>query len=237
MDIIAQQGYNAADLIVIVTLLVGLLLGSRAGIVGMALKVVYGVASFGASLIFYPLVSGFIRKTPLFDTMKNSILNGLGLENAVQTYTKQQEVNLIGSLRLPEPVKDKLLENNNSVIYELVGADGFVDYIAGFVANLVINVVMVWLLFVLFLFLLRIFFKGIELLSKLPVISRLNHLGGAAMGVLFAVILIWIVYTAVYAFIAQPKVYGFYEYIAASKVAVWFYDHNLLLDLILKRLF
>lgn len=237
MDIIAQQGYNAADLIVIVTLLVGLLLGSRVGIVGMALKVVYGVASFGASLIFYPLVSGFIRKTPLFDTMKNSILNGLGLENAVQTYTKQQEVNLIGSLRLPEPVKDKLLENNNSVIYELVGADGFVDYIAGFVANLVINVVMVWLLFVLFLFLLRIFFKGIELLSKLPVISRLNHLGGAAMGVLFAVILIWLVYTAVYVFIAQPKVYGFYEYIATSKVAVWFYDHNLLLDLILKRLF
>ena len=45
----------------------------------------------------------------------------------------------------PDMLKSKLLENNNSVIYDLVNADSLVDYIAGFMANMIINLVLVWL--------------------------------------------------------------------------------------------
>lgn len=237
MEIITQQGFNLADLVVAAVLILGFIIGRNKGIVGMALKVVYGIASFGASLIFYPVVSGIIRQTPLFDIMKDKITLTLGLETAVQTYTKQQEVNMITSLSLPEPIKEKLLENNNSVIYNLIGADGFVDYIAGFVANLIINVVLVWILFLIFLLLLRIFLKGLELVSKLPVLGSINSFGGAVMGLIFSTIIIWLGFTLIYAFIAKPAVFELYQYIASSRVAVWFYDNNLLLNLILKRLF
>ncbi len=237
METITQHGCNLADIVIIAVLILGFIIGRNKGIVGMALRVVYGIASFGASLIFYPVVSGIIRQTPMFGIMKEKIVTTLGLETAVQVYTKQQEVNMITALRLPQPLKEKLLENNNSVIYELVGADSFVDYIAGFVANLVINVVLVWILFLIFLLLLRIFLKGLELIAKMPVLGGINHLGGAIMGLIFSTIIIWLGFTLVYAFIAKPAVFELYQYIASSKVAVWFYEHNLLLDLILKRLF
>ncbi len=241
MSTIPWQGFNPADLVILLILCIGFTAGLKKGIVGMTLKVVYSIASFGASLIFYPLVSQLIRQTPLFDLMKEKIISTLGLEldtsAMLQSYTKQQEVNIISSLRLPQPLKDKLLENNNSVIYELIGADSFIDYIAGFVANLVINLVLVTILFVLFLLLLRIFFKGLELLSRLPVIGTFNRLGGAIMGLSFAVIIIWLGSALIYAFITKPAIYSLYECISSSRLAVWFYNNNLLLYMVLKRMF
>jgi hypothetical protein len=237
MDTIIQQGFNAADIVILLALAAGFIIGRKMGLVRMALKVVYGVASFGASMIFYPVIAGFVRQTSLFDKMKDTILTTLNLQTAVQTYTKQQEVSMISSLSLPDPLKEKLIENNNSVIYDLIGADSFVDYIAGFVANLLINVVLVWIIFVVFMFLLRAFFKSLEHASRMPVIKHFNHLGGAVMGLTFATLLIWLSFALIYAFIAKPTVYQMYQCIAESKTAVWFYDNNLLLALILKRLF
>jgi hypothetical protein len=237
MDTIVQQGYNVADVVVAIVLILGFMIGRDKGVINMAVNTAHSVASFGASMFFYPLVSGIIRQTSLFDMVKSGVANTLGLESRVQVYTKQQEVSLISSLRLPEPLKDKLLENNNSVIYDLVGAQSIVDYITGFIANLIVNVVLVWVLFAVFMFLLRIVLRSIKSLSRLPVISTFNRVGGGAVGLVLAVVCIWISFTVIYVFIAKPTVYDLYEYISASKVAVVFYEHNPILELILKRLF
>jgi hypothetical protein len=188
-------------------------------------------------MFFYPLVSGIIRQTSLFELVKSGVASTLGLEEHLQAYTKQQEVGLITSLRLPDQLKDKLLENNNSVIYDLVGASGVVDYVTGFIANLIVNVVLVWVLFAVFMFVLRFVLRSIKSISRLPVISTFNRIGGGAVGIILAVIAIWICFTVIYVFIAKPAVYDLYEYISASKIAVLFYEHNPILELILKRLF
>lgn len=235
MEAITQ--INAADAVVAALLILGLIIGCNMGIVKMLIRAVYSAASFGASLIFYPVVSGLIRKSPLFDTIKDSVINTLGLENAVQTYTKQQEVSLIGSLSLPDPLKEKLLENNNSVIYDLIGADGIVDYVAGFVANIIINVVLVWVLFFVFMTILRILLKSIEFIAELPVLNSVNRLGGAITGLVLAVIFIWLGFTLIYAFITKPWVYELYSLISSSKLAHFMYEHNLLLDLIMQKIF
>lgn len=228
---------NRADGVVILVLLLGFLIGRRNGLVKMLMRVVYSIASFGASLFFYPIVSGFIRQTPLFDSVKDGVISALGLETAVQAYTKQQEVNIISSLQLPDAFKDKMLENNNSVIYDLLGADSFVSYIGGFIAGVIINVVLVWVLFILFMFLLRVVLKGAGLISKLPVIRGIDRIGGALLGLFLAVLVIWTGCSIIYAFVTKPFMFSVYTEIAASKTAAAFYEHNLLLDLIMKRLF
>lgn len=228
---------NRADGVVILVLLLGFLIGRRNGLVKMLMRVVYSIASFGASLFFYPIVSGFIRQTPLFDSVKDGVISALGLETAVQAYTKQQEVNIISSLQLPDAFKDKMLENNNSVIYDLLGADSFVSYIGGFIAGVIINVVLVWVLFILFMFLLKVVLKGAGLISKLPVIRGIDRIGGALLGLFLAVLVIWTGCSIIYAFVTKPFMFSVYTEIAASKTAAAFYEHNLLLDLIMKRLF
>lgn len=228
---------NKADLIVGLTLLIGLLIGRRKGLVDMLTKAVYSVASFGASLFFYPFVSGILRQTPIFEGVKNGVISALGLDTSVQAYTKQQEVNIINSLQLPDAFKDKMLENNNSVIYDLLGADNLVSYIGGFIAGVIINVVLVWVLFAVFMFLLKVVLKSAGLLAKLPVIRGLNRTGGAILGVVLAVLLVWTGCSIIYAFVTKPAMLSVYNEIAASKVAYVFYENNPLLDLIMKRLF
>lgn len=228
---------NRADTVVILILFIGFLLGRKNGFINMLLRLVYSAASFGASLFFYPLVSGYIRQTPLFDSVKEGVISALGLNSAAQVYTKQQEVNLINSLQLPDAFKDKMLENNNSVIYELLGADSLASYIGGFIAGVIINVALVWVLFVLFMFVLRSALKGVGLLSRLPVIRGVDRIGGAALGLILAVLAVWTGCSIIYAFITKPVMFSMYTEIAASKVAKGFYENNLLLDIIMKRLF
>ena len=130
-----------------------------------------------------------------------------------------------------------MLENNNSVIYDLLGADSFVSYIGGFIAGVIINVVLVWVLFILFMFLLKVVLKGAGLISKLPVIRGIDRIGGALLGLFLAVLVIWTGCSIIYAFVTKPFMFSVYTEIAASKTAAAFYEHNLLLDLIMKRLF
>lgn len=228
---------NIADIIVILILFAGLLWGVKSGLVQMLTRVVYSVASFGASLLLYPVIAKFIRNTPIFTLLKEKLITTLGLETAINSYTKQQEVGVINSLNLPDMLKSKLLENNNSVIYDLVNADSLVDYIAGFMANMIINLVLVWLLFAIFLILLKIILSGIELIAKLPVINGVNKIGGAIAGVVLSTIIIWICFAVVYIFIAEPAIYNLYSYIESSTLASTLYNNNVLLELILERLF
>lgn len=237
MEILAQYGFNISDIVVIAVIIICMIIGRNIGVLRMAFKIMYSVASFGASFMFFPVVSGYLRQTPLFDYTKRQISLSLGLDNAIQAYTKQQEAGLINSLRLPQPIKDKLLENNNSVIYDIVDASGISDYIAGFLANMLINVLLVGLLFTVFMFVLRLLFKSLYAFDKAPVIGNLSHIGGAVAGFFFAVILIWLCFAVIYAFISKPVMFSLYSYINSSRLAVWFYDNNVLLYMILKRMF
>jgi hypothetical protein len=231
------SGFNIADIAVIAIVAIGGILGMKKGIVNMALKVLYSIVSFGASVVFYPMLSAVLRKTGLFTALKTQISGMLGLDSMLQSYTRQQEVGIINSLQLPENVKTGLLENNNADIYKLVGADRLSDYIAGYVANIVLNVVLAWLLFTVFMMALRYVMKVLRIASKLPVIKSANKLGGAAVGALLAVAVIWVAFTLICVFITHSFAYELYGYIDSSTLAKLLYDNNPLLEIILTRLF
>ena len=228
---------NIADIIVIGVLIIGLIWGINSGLVKMLTRIVYSVASFGASLLLYPVIAKFVRNTPVFSLLKEKLITSLGMEAMMDNYTKQQEVGIINSLDLPDILKSKLLENNNSVIYDLVDADGITDYIAGFMANMIINLVLVWLLFMIFMIILKLVLGSMELMAKLPVINNINKLGGAIAGVALSTIIIWVCFGIIYIFIAKPSIYNLYIHIESSTLASVLYDNNILLKLILERLF
>jgi hypothetical protein len=232
-----MTGFNTADIAVIVIIAAGGMLGMKKGIVNMVLKVLYSMVSFGASVLFYPMLSAVLRKTGLFTALKTQISSMLGLDSMIQNYTRQQEAGIINSLQLPEAVRTRLLENNNADIYKLVGADRLSDYIAGYIANIVLNVVLAWLLFTVFMMVLKYVMKVLRIASKLPVVKSANKLGGAAAGVLLAVAVIWVAFTLIYVFITHSFAYGLYGYIGDSVLAKLLYDNNPLLEIILTRLF
>ena len=50
-----------------------------------------------------------------------------------------QQRMMIEQMELPQPMKDALLENNNSEIYHLLGADSFFEYVGSYLTSMILN--------------------------------------------------------------------------------------------------
>ena len=129
-----------------------------------------------------PFIGRFLRETILFDKMSNAIQTSMGLDTALQEGAMQTQTALIEAMPLPEFLKEALLENNNPVIYQLLHAESLKEYIAGYLANVCINVLSVAAAFVLIYIVVKVVINALHLFSKLPGLNFLNRFVGFLVG-------------------------------------------------------
>lgn len=134
----------------------------------------------------------------------------------------------IESLDLPEQIKRLLIENNNSEVYRAMGVELFHDYITGYLADMIIRILVFVLLFFAMFVLLHVLVVWLDLLAKLPIISGLNQIAGAVLGAAEALIFIWIV--CLICTVLSGTAFGknIMAQIDASIWLSWIYDHNML---------
>ena len=125
-----------------------------------------------------PFIGRFLRETILFDKMSTAIQTSMGLDTALQEGAMQTQTALIEAMPLPEFLKEALLENNNPVIYQLLHAESLKEYIAGYLANVCINVLSVAAAFVLIYIVVKVVINALHLFSKLPGLNFLNRFSG-----------------------------------------------------------
>ena len=76
----------------------------------------------------------------------------------------------IEELKLPQSVKDVLLENNNSEFYRLLGVDQFGEYISTCLSDMLINTLGSVLVFAASYIVIHLVIRWLNLLSRLPII-------------------------------------------------------------------
>ena len=86
----------------------------------------------------------------------------------------------IEKMKLPQSVKNVLLENNNSEFYKLLGVNRFEDTVGSVlvfaVSYVAIHLVIRWL----------------DLLSRLPILCGLNQMAGGVVGLAEGFLILWI---------------------------------------------
>ena len=132
-------------------LLAMVLYGHYRGFLKMAVTMTALIFSLIAVQVAMPYVTDALREnTGIHRAIGQGLLHMAGAdENAtdgVELPAQQREA--IERLKLPEQMKEALLENNNTEIYELLGVDRFLDYLGQYLANMVINLAGSALLFV-----------------------------------------------------------------------------------------
>lgn len=75
----------------------------------------------------------------------------------------------IEKMKLPQSVKNVLLENNNSEFYKLLGVDRFEEYISTCLADMLINTVGSFLVFGGSYVAIHLVIRWLDLLSRLPI--------------------------------------------------------------------
>ena len=138
--------------------------------------------------------------------LKNE-LKGMGLTGVSDEDMKQKtkelmendperndKISLIRELNAPEFIRNALLENDNSEIYEKLGVNNVYRYIAKSVALMIVNAVALIVTFVVIRILLIIFTVILNSsLKSIKLVAFVDKLGGFVAGLIIGVLIAWVI--------------------------------------------
>ena len=205
----------------------------RKGFVRAALNFLPMVPALAATRFLTPTVSELLRKTPFFDALTNTVGNGLHLDNAIGDAAMQTQTDIIQSMHLPDFLKESLVENNNPVIYHLLDVESLQSYIAGFLANICINIISVLLVFIVVWLAVKFVLKALNLISKLPVLNFFNRACGFLVGLLKGLCVTWLICFVLTFFQCNSAFDFFFDALNLTHVALPLYENNILMYFIL----
>lgn len=148
--------------------------------------------------------------------------------------TRIEQTELIENLPLPEFLQDILLDYNNEEGYQGLGVSTFQDYLIGFIATGILNVAAFLASVLIVHLLLWLSISALSILANLPVIRVVNRVAGLALGLLQALLVLWL------AFLILSLVSGtgigmqLMKMVESSTWLNWLYQSNLFLKIVLR---
>lgn len=225
---------NWLSVIAGVYLLGMILYGHHRGFIRLVVSMFAVVLSLTVVRVCLPSVTGFLKNnTSLETTISDSMKKSIGLSTSDEASSGSAAVpsvqrTVIESLQLPQNIKDALIENNNSEMYQALGVQAFTDYIGSYLADTVLNSIGFVLLFAAVFLASKIVIRWLDLISRLPVLSGINKLAGALLGGLEGLVFVWLVCILITAFSGTEWGLALTQQIEMSKWLSYLYSHNFL---------
>lgn len=184
-----------------------------------------------------PMVSNIIcSNEKIVNTTANVVSNTMGLHtsdtDAVDSVNKKEQNEKIEALPLSKSIKTQLKKNNNQKVYQSLFADTFEEYLAKYIAIMILNISSFLIIFVVIRIGIFILAKMLDIISKLPVIKQMDQMAGLLLGGLQGVLILWIACIGLMLFSGSAFSKAVYEYIDNSIILTFLYDHNLLMILL-----
>lgn len=223
----------ALDAIVVAVILGCGIYAWQKGFIRAAFGFLPMLAALAGTHFVSPYVGKFLRGTFLFDSLSGSIRESIGLDAVIQEGAAKTQTEMIEAMPLPDFLKEALVENNNPVIYQLLDVDGLKEYIAGFLANVCLNILSVVLAFLLIYIAVAFVLNALNLFSKLPVLSFFNHLMGFLVGGVKGIFFVWLGFAVLTFFQCRFDLEGLFAAMETTYVANVLYENNILQQLIL----
>ena len=149
--------------------------------------------------------------------------------NVIGDIPKDTQIREIENATMPRFLKNMLLENNNTAIYEELNVKTFPEYVAAYISRMILNVVSFLVTFLIAIILVQALVYAINIIGELPVLGMINHLAGGVLGLGLGLIIVWIAFlvlTLIYTTEIGKTCYGMIE---QSSILTFLYEHNPLL--------
>ena len=167
------------DLLVIFLFVLGIAKGAKKGFVQTSYQAIRWIVCIILAQILYPYVAEFLQKIGLTGMIQKSLEGMIG--SAMQG---SGNTSMIQSLPLPDFLKDVLISNDNSAVYELLNVTTLTGYVAAYLARMAVNALSILLLLVLAIVGTKLIGAALDILTKLPVVHSLNAFLGGVAGIL-----------------------------------------------------
>ncbi len=224
--------FNWLFWVVIIFLVIMAIVGLKKGFIKMLFSLVSLIVTIVLTIIISPHVADFLMEsTELYDIAQEKTCEFI--ENVVLAMEEEAgESKTIDELPLPEVIKDLLHENNNEESYGILGVDNLADYIGAYVARMVVNAVAFSGTFLVIFLAIKLVVALLDLISKLPLINGVNKLAGAALGLVEAFIILWILCLAVTSFAGAEWGRTLLNMINESEFLSFIYNNNYLMRIV-----
>lgn len=211
--------------------------GYRKGFLKIALSMVAMVATIAIVAFLNPYVSRFLMdNTGLYETLHESTAEFVTdiFETQIDrpVTERSDEVFAIDHLTLPKVIREKLVEDNNSVVYEALGVNEFEEYLSSYLACMILNAISFIGTLIIAGFLVKVVFVMADIIEKVPGIKGMNKLAGMLLGLLQGIIILWIACLVVTAIGATKPGQEILALIQDSVVLSFIYNNNCLLLLV-----
>ncbi len=185
---------NVLFVIVVGFLTLSAIHGYRKGFLRIAISLFTIILVIAIVTVISPYISDYLTNhTKVYDALKTKVVEVFADNNAVyDNKIEENQVKTIESYDLPEIIKACLLKNNTQEIYQAMAVSLFEDYVAGYIAKIIINAISFIGSFLMLWILITFVILSADIIAKIPIIKGLNKLLGMFAALAGSLIIIWI---------------------------------------------
>lgn len=206
--------------------------GYRKGFFKSAASAIGIVLAVLLTAILYPGVNKLLcQYTVLDDVIEQKIIEKFELPEETKTATRNEEIDTIENLDLPDNVKGWLIANCNGETFLESGVDNVCSYIAKSLTAMVMRGIS-YVLTLLVLLLLHILIMVLDVANYIPIVKSINKAGGAIFGAGQGILIVWIFMGIVTLLSTFSWAYQVIQMIDESPLLAWLYKKDIFLKII-----
>lgn len=251
---------NALTIVVLITFLVFMGLGFSRGLVKSVFKIVLTALAMLLAYLLSPIISSVIVEyTDIDNAIRNKIYqaieekveeqikeemsDSLGqvddvvTNQLVEQYLEEEpnrnsQIEFIQNMELPDFLQKALIDNNHLEMKQEIGVTSFYDYVSTYLARMIVNAIGFFCTFLLLSLLFSVTLLLLNMVMKLPGLNMLNRLGGAALGFVEALIIVWVVFIIIHIAVGTKAGGSLMTQINESVLLKFINDKNLIAQFI-----
>ena len=207
------------DVIIIAIIALNIFICYRKGLVRLAVGLIAVLGALILAMILYrPISNAIIKNTEIDEKIENAIIEKFSAETEGNA-----EVRYVGIIDYLEKYVDNAVnKTQNEIVYES----------AGTMAIKFINVAVLLIIFLIVRILLQLLTFISDIITSLPILKQFNEDGGVIYGAVKALIIIYALLAIVFFVIYATGNTTISDAIANSFITRFFYNHNILLDIL-----
>lgn len=207
--------------------------GYRKGFFKSAASAIGIVLAVLLTAILYPGVNKLLcQYTVLDDVIEQKIIEKFELPEETKTATRNEEIDTIENLDLPDNVKGWLIANCNGETFLESGVDNVCSYIAKSLTAMVMRGISYVLTLLVLLLLLHILIMVLDVANYIPIVKSINKAGGAIFGAGQGILIVWIFMGIVTLLSTFSWAYQAIQMIDESPLLAWLYKKDIFLKII-----
>ncbi len=160
-------------------------------------------------------------------------INAQDILDVIGEIPKDTQIEEIENAVMPQFLKDMLLENNNTAIYEELGVKSFPQYVASYISRMVLNLISFLVTFLIAIIIVKALMFAVNIIGELPVLGVVNHIGGGVLGMVLGLVIIWLGFLIITLMYTTEAGNACFEMIERSSILTFLYDVNPLLSRLL----